>query len=726
MEIRKRNGESVPFQQEKIFNAMKKAFDGQGQEIGSRELDEILATVLDNLSVTVPLTVERVQDEVERTLMERGHYEVAKAYILYREKRSALRRVRHTIAQTVGDDSLDEVLRRIQMDFTEEVYSLAALQMKFESFCRPGMTEDERAEALTKAAVELTTAEAPKWEFIAARLLNHSFRCRNAQEWEGRGIGDLYLSCSRLYNDYDGIQHDYTKKRGLVWQEVFLPKCAPQEWQDREKLWNAVEEVETAKDSRLAREFVVALPIELNREEQIALLQEFIREQFVSDGMCADAAIHDTDGHNPHAHILLTVRPLDEQGKWQYKTEKEYLCMRNGEERGFTAAEFKAAQDEGWEKQYPYKVGKKKVYMVSSEADAQGLIRADKHPKSTRYGRQNPISERWNSEEQLAAWRAAWADVSNRYLERAGREERIDHRSNAARGLDEIPTIHEGVTAQALERKGIISDRCELNRQIRADNALLRELKAEIKKLAAMIARTVPTIAEGLEKLRSRVLIFCYQLSHIRSGKSHIQKSLAVWKPELECYTGLVQQIKEKSKERKALITEKKELPIYHVKRHKALAVRITELTEELEELRSEKALLLQKFEYAEDAGAEAFHKDIAAMEAGLKKLETQEQKYSAELDKALDEYAELKAQAADFDPVELYEARQAIRPAQEKAAEQQLEDALQKKPSFSLLLNAKQETSRLLKEDTEERQVRQMLIRRQRSDPQKPKHFQR
>ena len=535
-----------------------------------------------------------------------------------------------------------------------------------------------------------------------------------------------YLSCSRLYNDYDGIQHDYTKKRGLVWQEVFLPKCAPQEWQDREKLWNAVEEVETAKDSRLAREFVVALPIELNREEQIALLQEFIREQFVSDGMCADAAIHDTDGHNPHAHILLTVRPLDEQGKWQYKTEKEYLCMRNGEERGFTAAEFKAAQDEGWEKQYPYKVGKKKVYMVSSEADAQGLIRADKHPKSTRYGRQNPISERWNSEEQLAAWRAAWADVSNRYLERAGREERIDHRSNAARGLDEIPTIHEGVTAQALERKGIISDRCELNRQIRADNALLRELKAEIKKLAAMIARTVPTIAEGLEKLRSRVLIFCYQLSHIRSGKSHIQKSLAVWKPELECYTGLVQQIKEKSKERKALITEKKELPIYHVKRHKALAVRITELTEELEELRSEKALLLQKFEYAEDAGAEAFHKDIAAMEAGLKKLETQEQKYSAELDKALDEYAELKAQAADFDPVELYEARQAIRPAQEKAAEQQLEDALQKKPSFSLLLNAKQETSRLLKEDTEERQVRQMLIRRQRSDPQKPKRFQR
>ena len=533
-----------------------------------------------------------------------------------------------------------------------------------------------------------------------------------------------YLSCSRLYNDYDGIQHDYTKKQGLVWQEVFLPEYAPQEWQNREKLWNAVEEVETAKDSRLAREFVVALPIELNREEQITLLQEFIREQFVSDGMCADAAIHDTDGQNLHAHILLTVRPLDEQGKWQYKTEKEYLCMKNGEEQGFTAIEFKTAQNDGWEKQYPYKVGKKKVYMVPSEAEAQRLVRADKHPKSTRYGRQNPISDRWNSEEQLVTWRAAWADVTNRYLEHAGLEERIDHRSNAARGLDEISTIHEGVTAQALERKGIISDCCEINRQIKADNALLRELKAEIKKLAALVARTVPTIAEGLEKIRSRVLSFCYQLSHIRSGKAHIQKSLAVWKPELERYTSLVQQIKEKSKERKALVAEKKELPIYHVKRHKALAVRIAELTEDLEELRSEKALLLQKFEYAEDAGAEAFRKDITTMEVGLKKLEAQEKKYSAELDKALAEYNDLKAQTADFDPVELYEARQVIRPAQEKAAEQQIEAAMHEKPSLIMLLSAKQETSRLLGEDTEERQVRQMIMRRRSTEQLKRSHL--
>ena len=536
----------------------------------------------------------------------------------------------------------------------------------------------------------------------------------------GRGAGrsavaaSAYLSCSHLYNDYDGVQHDYTRKQGLVWQRVFLPEYAPQEWQDREKLWNAVEEVETAKDSRLAREFVVALPIKLNREEQIELLQEFVREQFVADGMCADAAIHDTDGHNPHAHILLTVRPLDERGKWQYKTEKEYLCMRNGEERGFTAAEFKSAQNDGWEKQYPYKVGKKKVYMTPSAAEAQGLVRADKHPKSTRYGRQNPISERWNSEEQLAAWRAAWADVSNRHLERAGREERIDHRSNAARGLDEIPTIHEGAAAQALERRGIISDRCELNRQIKADNTLLRELKAEIKKLAALVARTVPAIAEGLEKLRSRVLIFCYQLSHIRGGKTHIQKSLAVWKPELERYTGLVQQIKEKGKERKSLVAEKKETPFYQLPKLHDLSQRIAELTEELEELKSEKAALLNALDCTDDAGISDVKKQIATMETALKNLEKQESKYSAELEDALKQYADLKAQAADVDAVELMDARLDIRPDRERSAADRVKAAYGDKYDPLMMYDSKRDVFNLLNEEAEARPVREFLRRKQ------------
>ena len=529
-----------------------------------------------------------------------------------------------------------------------------------------------------------------------------------------------YLSCSRLYNDYDGIQHDYTKKQGLVWQEVFLPEYAPQEWENREKLWNAVEEVETAKDSRLAREFVVALPIELSREQQIELLQDFIREQFVADGMCADAAIHDTDGHNPHAHILLTVRPLDEQGKWQYKTEKEYLCMRNGEEQGFTAAEFRAAQNEGWEKQYPYKVGKKKVYMTPSAAEAQGFVRADKHPKSTRYGRQNPISERWNSEEQLAAWRAAWADVTNRYLEHAGREERIDHRSYADRGLTEQPTIHEGVSARAMEKKGIISDRCELNRQIKAGNALLRELKSAVRRLMDAVKDTVPALAEAMEKLRENMIIFRYQLNHIAKGKRSMRKYIKSVSPELERYTGLVQQIKDKTKERKNLLAEKKETPFYQLPKLHDLSRRIAELTEELEELKSEKYALLNALDCVDDTGISEVKKQIVTMETALKKLEEQESKYSAELEDALKQYAELKAQAADVDAVELMDARLDIRPDRERSAADRVKVAYGDKYDPLMMYDSKRDVFNLLNEEAEARSVREFLRRNQQQLTQK------
>ena len=518
-----------------------------------------------------------------------------------------------------------------------------------------------------------------------------------------------YLSCSRLYNDYDGIQHDYTKKQGLVWQEVFLPEYAPQEWQDREKLWNAVEEVETAKDSRLAREFVVALAIELNREEQIELLQEFIREQFVSDGMCADAAIHDTDGHNPHAHILLTVRPLDEQGHWQYKTEKEYLCMRNGEERGFTAAEFRTAQNEGWEKQYPYKVGKKKVYMTPSAAEAQGLVRADKHPKSTRYGRQNPISERWNSEEQLLTWRAAWADVTNRYLERSGHDARIDHRSHAERGLSEQPTIHEGVAARAMEKKGLISDRCELNRQIKADNALLRDLKATVRKLMQAVKNTIPAIAEAMETIRQNVIIFCYQLRSIRTGQRKLKTYISDVKSEMKQYSSLVEQIKEKSKERKSLLAEQKELPFWNIPRKKELTSRIAELSELLEELHSEKAIVLQYLQCTDESGVSAVKKGITATETELKKLDEQEEKYAAELDAALKQYADLKEQAVEHDPVELYDARQAIRHEKEQNVINRVQRAYGDKYNPLAMFDSKREVSGLLHEYADEQAVRDL-----------------
>ena len=521
-----------------------------------------------------------------------------------------------------------------------------------------------------------------------------------------------YLSCSRLLNEYDGVQHDYTRKQGLVWQQVFLPVAAPTEWQNREILWNAVEENEKTKDSCLAREFVVALPIALNKAQWVVSVSVFNSDTFVSDGMCADVAIHDPypPGHNPHAHILLTVRPLNEKGKWQYKTEKEYLCVKNGKEQGFTAAEFKQAQADGWEKQYQYKVGKKKVYMVPSSAQAQGYERVSKYPKSTKYGRQNPISERWNSEEQLVFWRKAWADVTNLHLERAGQEERIDQRSHVERGLDEQPTIHEGVTARALEKKGIVSDRCELNRQIKADNALLRELKAAVKKLMQVVKVAVPALAEAMEFLRANMIVFRYQIRYAGLGKHKLSERLNVLKPTLERYTLLVQQIKNKAKERKTLLAEKKATPFYQFVVHNDLEKKIAKLTEDLEELKSEKVMVLSSLGCDEDTGIAEVRKSVAAMERNLERLTQQEEKYVAELDTALIQFTELKEQEKEVDYIALFEQRAVLRPDTIQAVTSKLKMAYGEKFAPIILADSKRDVAELLGEETEVRSIHEDL----------------
>ena len=398
-----------------------------------------------------------------------------------------------------------------------------------------------------------------------------------------------YMSCSRMYNDYDGIQHDYTRKHGLIYQEVLLPPMAPPEWKDREQLWNAVEETEKTKDSRLAREFVVALPVELDKDSNISLLQNFIQKNFVDMGMCADFAIHDTDGHNPHAHILLTVRPLNENGTWQYKTEKEYLCIKDGEEKGFTASEFKTAQKQGWEKQYRYKVGKKKEYLTSSAAQEKGYERIDKHPKSSRYGRQNPISEQWNSDEQLCIWRANWADAVNEMLARNQINATIDHRSFADQGITEQPTIHEGYIAQNMEKKGMIADRCEINRQIRADNKMLRELKAQVAKLAQAVKNSIPVIAETMETIRNHMIFTQYHLLHNEMQKEVIHDWMNHFNPILNKYNTVKKKLKAKVTERKELNVQKDKTSILNPIQHIKLNQQLTTITEEIEELKSRK-----------------------------------------------------------------------------------------------------------------------------------------
>ena len=509
-----------------------------------------------------------------------------------------------------------------------------------------------------------------------------------------------YMSCSQILNDYDGVQHDYTRKQGLVWQQIFLPEYAPAEWSDRGTLWNAVEENEKTKDSRLAREFVVALPIEMGEAEWESLLTEFIKDNFVADGMCADVCIHDTDGHNPHAHIMVTVRPLAENGQWQYKTEKEYLCVRDGEEMGFTGAEFKQAQREGWEKQYQYKVGRKKEYMAPSAAEAAGYERASKTPKSTRFGRQNPIAARWNSDEQLVLWRSAWADVTNRYLERVGAEARIDHRSHAERGLLEQPTIHEGVTARAMEQQGFNADRCELNRQIKADNKLLRELRRAFEKIAKAVKNTVPAIAEAMETLRRNMLIFQYQILYTKANRRSIKNTLTDVIPVLRQYSDLVSQIKTLSRERKGLLDEKKVTSVLNILKQRELAKRIAQLSEDIEELRSEKAMILSRFDKTDDDGMKEMKKWVASMESSLQRLEQTEAKYQAELDAALAQFRELTGEAESMDKAELHAHRQILRKPNTQDARDKLQQAHGKQYSPITLVEAQQDVDHLLRED--------------------------
>lgn len=488
-----------------------------------------------------------------------------------------------------------------------------------------------------------------------------------------RGVGrsavaaSAYMSCSRIYNDYDGIQHDYTRKQGLIYEEVLLPPQAPPEWADRSVLWNAVEEAEKTKDSRLAREFVVALPTELTKEENISLLTEYVQKNFVNDGMCADFCIHDTDGHNPHAHIMLTVRPLDENGKWQNKTEKEYLCIKDSEERGFTSAEFKTAQVDGWEKQYQYVVGKKKVYMSPSQAKQHGYERASKYPKSTRYGRQNPIAERWNSEEQLLIWRKNWADINNLYLARKNIDSRIDHRSHKERGLDEQPTIHEGVTAIIIEQKGGTSERCEINRQIKADNKLFRELKETLKKLAQAVIDTLPKLADTLETIRKNIMIAAYHMLHSRYRKEAVGDKIKTTADNIQKYENTLSRLKAKVKDKKATAEQKKTTSFLNIPKQHELTKLLNTQTEEIEELKTEKSMLLNKLNCENSSEVATLKNRISNMETALHQYEKQEEKYHTELNNALAEFFDTKENARNVYEFELAEERLRIRPQKEK-----------------------------------------------------------
>jgi len=247
-----------------------------------------------------------------------------------------------------------------------------------------------------------------------------------------------YRSGEKIKNEYDGIVHDFTRKGGIAHTEILLPQNAPQEFSDRGILWNSVEKIEKSKNSQLAREIEIALPKELDREKQIALVREYVKENFVKVGMCADITLHDKNDGNPHAHILLTIRPLNEDTTWGAKSKKEYIFDEKGE----------------------------KVKLKNGNYKTIKIDTVD-----------------WNEQEKAEEWRKAWADITNKYLEENSIQDKVDHRSYQRQGIEQIPTIHLGVSATQMEKKGITTDRGNINREIKHQNKILKEIARRIKAL---------------------------------------------------------------------------------------------------------------------------------------------------------------------------------------------------------------------------------------------------
>lgn len=266
-----------------------------------------------------------------------------------------------------------------------------------------------------------------------------------------------YRSGEKLYNEHDDLQHDYTWKSEIVYSEIMIPPQAKEEFKNRATLWNEVEKIENAKDSQLAREVQVAIPKEFNRKDQINLVKEYVNDNFVKNGMCADINIHDKGDGNPHAHIMLTMRQIKENGEWGNKQEKLYLLRKDGE---------------------------KDIYANSVLSKEKIKNEGYKKVKNgTKYKSKSVDLTNWNTKEFLQSYREDWANKINQKLKEMGINQRVDHRSYEEQGIEKVPTIHEGATARKMEQRGKVSDRMEINRQIKTINERINQCSMEIQKL---------------------------------------------------------------------------------------------------------------------------------------------------------------------------------------------------------------------------------------------------
>ena len=266
-----------------------------------------------------------------------------------------------------------------------------------------------------------------------------------------------YQSGEKLFCEYDQQVKHYPEKRGIVHNEILLPANAPPEYADRNTLWNAAEAVEKQWNSQLARRIVLAIPREIPPEQHADLIRDYCREFFVSKGMIADFAIHDKGDGNPHAHILLTMRAMDETGKWLPKSRKVYDLDENGERIRLPSGNWKSHKEDTVD---------------------------------------------WNNQKYGEIWRQGWAAVANRYLEANDRPERLDLRSYERQGLDKIPTVHMGPAVSQMEKRGIQTNIGNLNRDITAANRLMQSIRQMVRHLKGWIADLKEKKAALLEALQ--------------------------------------------------------------------------------------------------------------------------------------------------------------------------------------------------------------------------------
>ena len=266
-----------------------------------------------------------------------------------------------------------------------------------------------------------------------------------------------YQSGDKLYSEYEHEWKSGDHLERIVHKEILLPPNAPERYRDRATLWNAVDAAEEKSTAQTARRIIMALPKELSQEQNIELIRSYCQTSFVDRGMIADFAVHDDEEGNPHAHVLLTMRSLNEHGDWNPKTRTEFVLDENG-------------------KRIQTANGKYKRRCVSWDG--------------------------WNDRGNCELWQHEWEVMQNAALEKAGRTERVDMRSFERQGIELAPTVHLGPAAFALEKKGILTELGDHNRAVKLINALFTAIRNKLKALRNWLTELSEIISDH-EKLES-------------------------------------------------------------------------------------------------------------------------------------------------------------------------------------------------------------------------------